>query len=45
MTSDQLSLEKTLQNLNIVALNEMQQNAMKAINKDASVVLLAPTGS
>ena len=45
MASDQLSLEKILQNLNIASLNEMQHKAMKTISKNANVVLLAPTGS
>lgn len=45
MTTFQSSLEKILENLNITALNEMQKSALQAIEKEANVIMLAPTGS
>lgn len=44
MESDQ-SLQKTLVNLGIPALNAMQESALPAIQNHANVILLAPTGS
>jgi ATP-independent RNA helicase DbpA len=38
-------IQKTLGNLKIAALNEMQLAAIKAIGKSKDVVLLSPTGS
>jgi superfamily II DNA/RNA helicase len=39
------TMEKMLSNLNITALNEMQNQAVTAIQNESNVVLLAPTGS
>ena len=38
-------INKTLQNLNITSLNEMQEDALKAFQKHGDMVLLSPTGS
>ena len=38
-------LQKTLQNLNIAKLNEMQEASLKAFQKPGDLVLLSPTGS
>lgn len=38
-------IKKTLQNLGIDALNEMQNEMLKATKDHREVVLLAPTGS
>ena len=38
-------INKTLQNLNIASLNEMQEDALKAFQKHGDMVLLSPTGS
>jgi len=45
MSTTQPTLEKVLKNLKIDSLNEMQQSALEAINKENNIVLLAPTGS
>jgi superfamily II DNA/RNA helicase len=38
-------IQKVLQNLNIAALNEMQQAAIEAAGKPGDIILLSPTGS
>ena len=38
-------IKEVLGNLNISALNEMQEEAFQAIKEESEVILLAPTGS
>ncbi len=45
MQTKNYSIEKLLSNLNIDALNEMQLNAIEAIEKNDNVLLLSSTGS
>ncbi len=45
MPEHEFSIEAVLANLNIAALNEMQEAALQATAQHPSVVLLSPTGS
>lgn len=45
MSNNEISLDSALLNLNIEALNEMQQASLEATSQNNNVVILSPTGS
>jgi superfamily II DNA/RNA helicase len=45
MPNSQFSVDSALANLNIEALNEMQQAALSATAQHNNVIILSPTGS